>query len=287
VTFTAAAVQIAPQKGDYAANLRRVGEAIGRCADEGADLVVFPETALSGYFVEGGVAEIAVAASRLIDDFNSVCKPSREIDAVVGFYEARESNLFNSSAHLTYSNGRWSLVHCHRKFFLPTYGVFDEERFVSRGRDISAYDTRFGRFAMVICEDAWHSVTGTIAALKGAEVIVAVAASPVRGINGETFANLDHYRRLLRGIAEEHGVWVLNSMLVGFEGGKGFSGGSMFVSPSGKITAEGPTGEEHILVAKVDLDEVAMSRQRFPALADLKSVLEDVVREFDEVNASD
>src|SRR5439155_811777 len=71
--------------------------------------------------------------------------------------------------------------HVHRKVFLPTYGVFDEERFVERGHEVRAFDTRFGRAAILICEDAWHSLTATIAALDGAQLLILPSASPARG----------------------------------------------------------------------------------------------------------
>src|SRR3954471_4145007 len=71
--------------------------------------------------------------------------------------------------------------HVHRKVFLPTYGLFDEERFVERGREVRAFDTPWGRAAMLVCEDVWHSVTATIAALDGAQIIFIAAAAPARG----------------------------------------------------------------------------------------------------------
>lgn len=282
--FTAAAVQIAPTKADVSANLTRIAEAVRRCVGEPADVVIFPETALTGYFLEGGVSEVAVSALELGSLFDVTYRPERPVDVILGFYERADGIVYNSAAHLFGTSDGWEVVHVHRKFFLPTYGVFDEERFVARGRDISAYRSRLGRFAMLICEDVWHSIPATIAALKGAQVIVVISASPARGFSGETYDNLDHYRRMLRAIAEEHGVWVLNSMLVGFEGGKGFCGGSLFVSPFGRIVAEGPELEEHILIAEIDLDEIEIARHKLPLLADLRSVLEDVVRELDEVN---
>lgn len=76
------------------------------------------------------------------------------------------------------------MVHVHRKVFLPTYGVFDEERYLARGRRVEAFRTRFGRAALLICEDFWHSITATIAALDGAEVIYVPSASPARGFQG-------------------------------------------------------------------------------------------------------
>jgi len=283
VTFRAAAVQIAPSKGKYAENVDRVAEAARKAQEAGADLVVFPEACTTGYFLEGGVGDVAVPAGQLAADLASRLGEVT-VDLVVGFYEVDDGNIYNSAAHIEITDGGARVVHVHRKFFLPTYGVFDEERFVARGRDVTAYDTRFGRFSMLICEDVWHSVTPMIAALKGAAVIIAIAASPARGFSTPTPTNVDTYHRLLRAISEEHGVFVINSMLVGFEGGKGFIGGSVVVNPLGDVIVEGPVGEEFTMMAEVDMDMIEIARKKSPLLADLVSALEDVTREIDDVN---
>lgn len=283
VTFRAAAVQIAPSKAHYEHNLDRVAEAARRAQAAGADLVVFPETAATGYFLEGGVGDVAVSATQLASDLATRFGKTEPMDVILGFYESEGGHIYNSAAHLLFGDGV-EVLHVHRKFFLPTYGVFDEERFVARGRDISTYDTRFGKFAILICEDVWHSVTPMIAALKGAVVIAAIAASPARGFSQATPASLDTYHRLLRGISEEHGVFVINSMLVGFEGGKGFTGGSVIVNPLGEMVAEGPIAEEYMMIADIDTDLVDIARKKSPLLADLVSVLEDLTREIDDVN---
>lgn len=103
------------------------------------------------------------------------------LDVVVGFYERDEGAYYNSAAYLELPH---RVVHVHRKVFLPTYGVFDEERYLARGRRVEAFRTRFGRAALLICEDFWHSITATIAALDGAEVIYVPSASPARGFQG-------------------------------------------------------------------------------------------------------
>ncbi|MBA3725998.1 MAG: beta-ureidopropionase [Armatimonadetes bacterium] len=277
---------MAPAKGDYRGNVARVAEAIVTAAGEGADLVVFPEASLTGYFLEGGVGDVAVPVAQVVSDIEEQLagKLDRPVDAVIGFFERSDGNIYNAAAYIEFGPGKARLVHVHHKFFLPTYGVFDEERFVSRGRDVSAYDTRFGRFAMLICEDVWHSITPTIAALKGALVIVAIAASPARDFSGDEIGNLATYHKLMTGISQEHGVWTVNAMLVGFEGGKGFVGGSIIADPYGNIVAKGPVGEEFILVSEVDMDLIGIVRERSPMLADLVSVLEDVTREIDDVN---
>lgn len=283
--FTAAAVQIAPAKGNVEANSHRIAEAILRCSEEGADLVVFPETAFSGYFLQGGVAEAAMSSDKALNLLQLGTKDlTRPVDAIVGFYEQDGGTVYNSAIHARLEGARAHKLHVHRKFFLPTYGVFDEERYVTRGRNLSTYETRFGPMSMLICEDLWHSVAPTIVALKGARLIAALTASPIRGFEGDTFANVSYYHRLLRGISQEHGVWCVNAMLVGFEGGKGFCGGSVITDPFGAVAAEGPTLEEHILLADIDSGEVDRARAASPLLADLQSVLEDVTREMMEVN---
>ena len=115
--------------------------------------------------------------------------------------------------------------HVHRKVFLPTYGLFDEERFVERGREVRAFDTPWGRAAMLVCEDVWHSMTATIAALDGAQIIFVCAAPPARGAWPKSDgvpgpASVSRWDRLIRDIADEHGVFVTLTNLVGSEGGK-------------------------------------------------------------------
>lgn len=279
VRFTAAAVQIAPQKGDVAANLGRIADAAIRSSSEGADLVVFPETSTSGYFLQGGVADAALTTDSLAGELSGRLRElTRPLDVILGFYERADEGFYNSAAHLACTASGCEVVHLHRKFFLPTYGVFDEERFVTRGGHIGSYRCRFGDFAILICEDIWHSISATIAALSGAEALVAISASPARGFAGDNIENLERYERLLRSISEEHGVWTINSMLVGFEGGKGFTGGSMIVDPLGRVVARGPTAQEHMLMAEVDMNEVARARAASPLLSDLKCSTLEIIR---------
>src|SRR4029079_6185687 len=139
--------------------------------------------------------------------------------------------LYNSALYLSLGETTPLVRHVHRKVFLPTYGLFDEERFVGRGRDIRAFDTPWGRAAILVCEDAWHSLTGTIAALDGAQLVFVTAAAPARGSWPRDYgipgpASVARCERLVRDIAEEQGVCVSYTNLVGSEGGKSFSGSS-------------------------------------------------------------
>jgi N-carbamoylputrescine amidase len=235
------AVQFKPRKGDVEQNLDRVAAVLHQIVEEDdpADVVVFPETITSGYFLEGGVREAARTREQILEALVKRYLPfarPEPLDVVLGFYEVWHGKYYNSALYLTLSAQPEScrIVHTHRKFFLPTYGVFQEKRFVARGRNIEVFPTRFGPATVLICEDVWHSITGAIAALKGAELFYVIAASPGRGFHGESLGNAMKWQQLLCNMAEEHGVWVVNASLVGFEGGKGFVGNSMVVNPLGR-----------------------------------------------------
>ena len=275
--------QFRPAKGDYAGNVERIGGVISLAAhlDPKPDLLVFPETATSGYFVEGGVKEVAVTAGTLARDLAALYQ-GPPLDVAVGFYERFQNHIHNSCLYATFGNKRPEIRHVHRKVFLPTYGVFDEERFVDRGQDgVRAFDTGWGgggRAAILICEDAWHSLAATVAALEGAQLLIVPSASPARGSgvdeDGSRLpASVIRWERIVRGIAEEHGVFVALANLVGFEGGKGFPGASAVIDPMGNVVVRGPLFEEALLTADLNLDALTDARSDSPLLADLQSAL--------------
>jgi len=277
-----AVAQFKPAKGDYAANIRRLGTLFTQVAEwpEPPDLLILPEAALTGYLVEGGVREVAVTAGTLLDDLvaQHQLAGAPPLDIVVGFYERWRDRLYNSAAYASLRGAESRIVHVHRKVFLPTYGVFDEERFVESGHEVEVFDTRWGKAAILICEDAWHSFTSMVAALRGAQLVIIPSASPARGVAPREGTlsrpdNLSKWDRIARDTAEEHGVWVAVAQLVGFEGGKGFAGGSVVVSPRGEVLARGPLWDEALIEAPIDLGEIARARADLPLLADLETRL--------------
>lgn len=275
-----AIVQTKPAKGRYEANLRAGGEAFEQL-DERTNLVVFPEAAFTGYFLEGAVYDLALSAQRFASDLAGVWRAARgdaEADIVAGFYENDSGTYYNSAIYLHVDRDGERIVHLHRKLFLPTYGVFDEERFLSRGRKVGTFDTRFGRMAMLICEDAWHAIVPTIAAVKGARTMIVPSASPGRGIEGAgELVSITRWRNVLISAAVEHGVFVLYAGLTGFEGGKGMTGNSCAIDPRGNVLVQAPTTEATIVRAELDLREVDLARAGLPLLGDLEAVLPDLL----------
>lgn len=279
-----AIVQTKPRKGEFERNLASLGEAFAQLvADEhnGApDVSVLPEAALTGYFLEGGVFDAALPADRVAERMAQTWRAAAgdaPTEIAFGFYENAAGTYHNAAMYLRVERDAHTIVHVHRKLFLPTYGVFDEARFLSRGRSLEAFEARFGRAAILICEDAWHAIVPTIAAIKGARLLIIPSASPGRGFAraGEV-ESVERWRAVLRMHAIEHGVFVAYAGLAGFEGGKGMSGSSCVVNPNGECIASAPLLGAHIIRAEIDLSEIDRARAHLPLLGDLCSVLPDL-----------
>ena len=289
-----AVAQVKPRKGEYRDNLERLGTLFAHAAAESPrpQLIHLPETALTGYFLEGGVREHAITAGTLARDLARV-HSERAGDAVfdvaIGFYEVWEHKLYNSAMYVTLGRGEPVIHHVHRKVFLPTYGLFDEERFVERGNSVRAFDTPIGRVAMLVCEDAWHSLSGTMAALDGAEIVLVSAAAPARGAHSSNEvpgpASLARWERLVREIADEHGIFVSLSHLTGSEGGKLFVGGSVLVGPKGDVRVRAPLWDEAIATATIDLADLTRARADMPLIADLETMMPHIVSNLERVIA--
>lgn len=273
-------MQTKPSKGHYARNLTKAGEAFAQLAGDPPDLILFPEAALTGYFLEGAVFDLALPAATFARDLARTWTQAggKRVDIAAGFYENDGGTYYNSAVYLEIDRGRERVVHVHRKMFLPTYGVFDEERFLSRGHRLGVFETRFGAMALLVCEDICHAIVPTIAAIKGARILLVPSASPGRGIerDGE-LESVAQWREMLRLAAIEHGVYIVYAGLSGFEGGKGLSGSSSVTDPRGRVVVQAPPNEACIVRAELDLREIDLARASLPLLGDLRGVLPDLL----------
>ena len=280
--YDIAIVQFKPRKGDLNGNLARLGEPFAQLATGRVpDLIVLPEAALTGYFLEGAVYELALPAEAFAAKLDAAWRAAggtRPVGVIAGFYENDAGAYHNAALYATLGGDGPRVHYVHRKMFLATYGVFDEERFLSRGRRLRVFETPFGKAAILICEDAWHALMPTIAALKGARLIVIPSASPGRGLGGGsgTLESVAYWRAMMTTFASEHGLYVLYAGLTGFEGGKGLSGSSCVISPRGDVLAAADELAVTIVRAALDPAEVDLARATLPLLGDLGSVLPDL-----------
>jgi NAD+ synthase (glutamine-hydrolysing) len=262
-----------PRKGQLQENVRAMAAQLSAHAHR-LDLLIFPETVVSGYFVEGGVEEVAITLEWLLESLGHPAEGAP--DLVLGAYERGEDGvLYNSAFHLTPSGEGWSLVHRHRKMFLPTYTLFDEARFVKPGLELRGYDSRFGRMGLLICEEMLHSLPPAILALDGAELIVALSASPARDYRPglERPGSLERWDVAARALTMEHSLYLAVSHLLGSEGGRLFAGGSALYGPGAEVLARAPLFEDGIAEAEISLEAGRHARVRSPMLEDLRIFL--------------
>lgn len=258
--------QISPKLADVRSNCEIHLGFVERAAQQKVDLLVFPELSLTGYALQDAsrdVARLAVPSDPLI---STMLEASKRLDLVVGFAEVDDrGRLFTAGAYLS----RGAIVHIHRKVYLPTYGMFDEGRYFDLGDSVRAFDTRFGRMGLLICEDFWHASPPYLAWLDGADVLLLTSASPGRGLNDEDrLASARFVETVNKSYAALFGSYVVHSNRVGFEDGLNFWGGSTIFDPDGELVAQAPYFEEALTVATIDLAQVNRSRNRIPLLRD-------------------
>ncbi|MHC1782057.1 MAG: nitrilase-related carbon-nitrogen hydrolase [Anaerolineaceae bacterium] len=271
--------QINTSLGRVDNNLEKHLDHISQAANGGADVVIFPELSLTGYVLQDLASTVAHKPTSDDPVFKPLLAASRKIDIVVGFVEEDTRNrFFISSAYLS----RGEVLHVHRKVYLPTYGLFDEGRFFAWGDRIAAFDTRFGRVGILICEDFWHASPPYLLWLDGADLFLFTSASPGRGLNGsEQLESARWVEHVNRAYASLFTSFVVHANRVGFEDGLNFWGGSTVFDPNGEEIARGPYHEEALTFAELDLNQLHRTRARLPLLRDERTAL--VSREMDRI----
>ncbi|MCE2473208.1 MAG: hypothetical protein J4G18_15220, partial [Anaerolineae bacterium] len=180
--ITIGLAQIYPKLGDLQHNLALHLDYAAQAREQGVDLLVFPELSLTGYQVQDLVPEVALRAEADDAVYAALLDASRDIDMVVSFVREDFRNRFYiADAYL--SGGE--TLHIHHKLYLPTYAMFDESRYFAQGNSVRAFDTRFGRVGMLICEDFWHVSPPYLLWLDGADIFILNSASPSRGLNAD------------------------------------------------------------------------------------------------------
>ena len=258
--------QVAPRLGDVKTNLACHLDIIAQARSQGVDLVVFPELSLSGYQVKDLVT--AVACRPVPEDpfFGPLLDASRDLDIVVGFVEVDERNRFpNAAAYLSHG----SVVHVHRKVYLPTYTLFDEGRYFAPGDTFRAFDTRFGRVGILICEDFWHIAPPYILWADGADLLLLMSASPGRGLSRPGRLDSTRFVELMnQAYASALTDFVIHCNRVGYEDGVNFWGGSNCFGPNGEMIVQAPYFEEALVTTRLDLADLRRVRTRLPLLRD-------------------
>ena len=262
--LSVALAQIDPALGDRGRNLERHRQWVKQAAETGASLLVFPELSLTGYFLKDLVPDSAIQLDS--KEMRDLAALSTGLDVVLGaVIESPDHRYFNASLYFS----RGELLHVHRKVYLPTYGMFDEQRYFAPGDRFRSFATPFGRAGMLVCEDIWHLSSAYILSLQGVDMIICPSSSPGRGITtDERLGTAESYALVCRTYAQFLTTFFLYCNRVGFEDGANFWGGSMVIGPNGDIIAQHQDADEALVLATLDLADVRRERLANPLLRD-------------------
>ncbi len=274
-----ALAQIAPKLGDVHANLETHLDLIKQAKKDGVELLVFPELSLTGYFLEElayhvGLRVDAPELQKLADAAGA------DMAVVAGFVEETAGYHYYISGAFIEAGG---IKHLHRKVYLPTYGMFTDQRYFAEGDRVRAFDASFGRCGLLICEDIWHNSTVSILAADSANYLISINSSPGRGVvtGDRTLGSSDAVEMLNRMYAQFFTSFVIFCNRVGYEDGINFWGGSEVIGPDGECLAKAPYFEEALVCAELDPSALRRVRINLPLLRDEK--LELTVREYQRI----
>ncbi len=252
-TFRLALAQINPTVGDIAGNMAKIIEYVERAREVRADLVAFPELAITGYPPE----DLLFKPSFLQDNLAAMAKvaaASQGIAVLVG-YVGVEPDISNA-AGLAYDG---ELVDTYRKMYLPNYGVFDEDRYFRKGDTCPVYVINGVRVGVGICEDIWYPV-GPMAVQReaGAELVININASPFHAGKGE------HREKMIATRAADNELFVAYLNAVGGQDELVFDGASTVYDMSGSLVARAAAFREELLITDLAIEAVFSSRLRDP-----------------------
>ena len=260
--------QTGPKVGNKERNLKQITEQASKARRKNIDLLVFPELHLTGYSMRDEVSHLAEPVPGPSTKKVEALARDHGVHVVFGMPEESEvKGVIHNTAVLVGPKG---LIGKYRKIHLPTHSVFEERRYYRPGREAAVFKTDLGTIGLNICYDLYFPELTRLQALKGAELVVFISASP--GLRRRFFEGFCLSR------AMENAIYLAYVNRVGVEEGLQFWGGSRVVAPNGSVLAQCKYDVEDFQPCKIDLDEVARARMFIPTIKDLEPGLFDELR---------
>jgi NAD+ synthase (glutamine-hydrolysing) len=246
-----ALAQINSTVGDLAGNSQKISHYIKKARGYRADIVAFPELALTGYPPEDLILKPQFISDNL-NELKKIAVRTTGITLITGFVDAEKNNLYNAAAVI--ADGR--IADIYHKIFLPNYGVFDEHRYFKAGRRFPVYNVCGAKIGINICEDIWHREgPARLQALAGAEVIININASPYE--MGKPAVR----ERIVKERSSENAIMIAYLNAVGGQDELVFDGFSMVYDHEGRMIARGKQFEEELMVLDLDIERLRKMRK--------------------------
>lgn len=260
--------QINSTVGDLSGNTKKILQSIDQAKSLGVDLLTFPELAITGYPPEDLLLKPQFINQNK-ESLNKIIEHSSDIAVVVGFVDS-DGDIYNAAA-VVYNK---KLVGIYHKFYLPNYGVFDENRYFQAGRECPVFIIYGIGIGITICEDMWYEAGPAIVqAYAGARVLINISASPYHAGKGL------FRERMLATRASDSVAIVVHNNLVGGQDELVFDGNSLILNEKGELIARGKQFEEDFVVADLDVESVFRSQLHVPRRRKEVPWVEDKIKE--------
>ena len=259
--FDVALAQISCIVGNKEHNIDLIERNISQAKKRGADLVIFPELALTGYVNRDLLYELAEPIPGPSIRYLEEIAVKENIHVVLGIPERSEKAravLYNTAVLL----GPTGLIGKYRKLYLPTHSVFEEKRYFRPGYQAPMFKTDIGNLGLIVCYDVFFPETTRLLRLRGSQLMICISASP--NIRRKFFEVLTTARAI------ENTVFLAYVNLVGLEDGLQFWGGSRIIAPNGDILVQAKYNEEDLVVGRIDYADLERAEAVVPTLRDLR-----------------
>jgi predicted amidohydrolase len=269
--ITIALGQISSRVGDKKHNINTMKKKIRQAKKTNADLIAFPELALTGYVVRDRAYELAepVPSGFSVRQIEEIAK-QENMHIIFGMIERgpKATAILYNTAVLIDPKG---YVGKYQKMYLPTHSVFEEKRYFRPGYNMPVFETRIGKLGIIICYDVYFPEITRLLSVKGAELVVCISASP--SVRRGFFETLTAARAI------ENTVFLAFVNLSGIEDGLQFWGGSRIIGPSGSLISRGKYDEEDLITARINYSDLTRAQAWVPTLRDLRPEIFNSLRE--------
>ncbi len=282
--------QTSPVLLDIKSNLEDVISKIHQCKKKGADLIVFPELALTGYFVGLNYHEAALRLDS--PEIKRIVAITKGTAAIVGFVEESLSMNFYNSALIAVDG---EILFAYRKLNLPNYGVFEERKFFSNGKHVRVFKLYDFNVSVFICNDLWHPALPYLGVTQKADIFITIFNSS-QGSMGDEFSNIESWEIINKFYSRIFGIYNICANRVGEEGPEEkrcvseddaaqketpevfllpesektyrFWGGSEIINPFGHTIYKAKQYEPDIIMGEVSKDFIRKKKILLPYLRD-------------------
>jgi len=270
-----ALAQIDCRLGNLPANLMTHREALAAVRDAGgADLAVFPELSLTGYRLRSDIYRAMLDDAQFLragEQLGAEGLIPSTMCCALGYVELSPRAAVHNTCAILHGD-RAEPPFRHRKVYLPTYGMFEEERYMRPGDRFRTVDLTVNgetwRVGVLVCEDAWHDSAWVLLQARGVDLVLVPSASPGRGVESERLGSQRSWHGILSTQAEFTGCYVAYCNRVGFEDDIHFWGGSAVFAPTGETIAEGKLMDPDLVIADIDKPTITRARLQTPLMAD-------------------